>query len=370
MSTELNDEVTGGDRRDRVAVHLVWDGVLLVGAVVATVLLYTRSSDALSGDGLRNQLVSAAASLLLASAFAVSLRAAVPNLAVGSVAATAGVLVGWLTTHEQVSAGTAAALAAGGGVGIGLLLGIVVVALRAPAWAASLAAVPLLTAGALGVAGGPDVVLAQGPDLLRWPWPLFLGAVLISAAGGAVALTPRTRAALGAYRPTGDPAGRRRAGGNAVAIVALMLSSLLAAAAGLVTVFQLRAAVPATSGLTMTTLTAVAAVLLGGVSVHGRRGGIFGTALAVVTLQFLLQWFGLANYPRWTPSVVIGAALLLGLVVSRIVESLGTPPRTEPELADASGPPPWSQPGYEPGYDTGYQSGYQPGYQPAETDRR
>jgi ribose/xylose/arabinose/galactoside ABC-type transport system permease subunit len=370
MSIELDDEVAGDDRRDRVAVHLVWDGVLLIAAIVATALLYVRSSAALSGDGLRNQLVAAAASLLLASAFAVSLRAAVPNLAVGSVAGTAGVLVGWLTTDQDVAAGTAAAVAAGGGAGVGLLLGIVVVALRAPAWAASLAAVPLLTAAALQLAGGPDVVLAQGPDLLRWPWPLFLGAVLISVAGGAVAVRPRTRAVLGAYRPTGDPATRRRAGGNAVAIAALALSSLLAAAAGLVTVFQLEAAVPANSGLTMTTLTAVAAVLLGGVSVHGRRGGILGTALAVVTIQLLLQWFGLANYPRWTPSVVVGAAIVVGLLASRIVEALGTPPPTEPAPVDASVPPPWSQPGYEPDYDRGYPTGYEPGYQPAEPDRR
>ena len=365
MSIDPDDEVAGDGRRDRVAVHVVWDAVLLVAAIVATVLLYVRSSAALSGDELRKQLLAAAASLLLATAFAVSLRAAVPNLAVGSIATGAGVLVGWLSTDQHMTAGTAAALAAGAGAGAGLLLGILVVALRAPAWAVSLAAVPLLAAAAVGVAGSSVVLLTGGPDLLRWPWPLFLGAVLVSAAGGAAALAPRGRAALGAYRPSGDPAARRGRGGNAVAVAALLLSALLATASGLVTVFQLRTAVPASAELTTNTLAAVAAAMLGGVSVHGRRGGVLGTALAVVTLQFLLQWFALGNYPEWTPQVVIGGAIVLGLMVSRVVESAGTPPPVAPAEVDPSAPPPWPQPGYEPGYDTGYQTGYQP----VETDR-
>ncbi len=238
---------------------------------------------------------------------------------------------------------------------------MVVVALRVPAWAASLAAVSLLSAAALALTSGTGLLVVQGPDLLRWPWPLFLGAVLVSVAGGAVALAPRLRGALGRYRPSGDPAARRPGAGIAVAVLALALSSLLATAGGLVTVFRLREALPGGTALTTSTLTAVAAALLGGVSVHGRRGGVFGTALAVVTIQLLLLWFALGGYPVWTAAVVAGAAILVGLVVSRVIEALGTPRRPEPAPEPVDAPPPLWAPGYE--------TGFQPPYQPADTDR-
>src|SRR6266496_3174624 len=325
MSMEPSDQPDIGDARDRVAVHLVWDGVLLAAAIGAVILVYTRSSETLSGDSLRAQLVAAGASMLLATGFAVSLRAAVPNLAV--------------------------------------------VALRAPAWAVSLAAVALLGSAILSLTGGAPVILTSGPNLLRWPYPVFLGAAALSVAGGAVALAPRARAALGAFRPTGDPARRRPRGGSAVAVVALVVSSVLATGAGLVTVFRLHEALPVDTSLTSLTLPAVGAALLGGVSVHGRRGGVFGTALAVVVIQSLLLWFGLGNAEQWVPLAVVGAAILVGLIVSRVVETPGSPREPEPALADVDGPPPGAPPAAEAGYDTGYQPRYDTGYQPVDTDR-
>ncbi len=366
---EPSDQPDIGDARDRVAVHLVWDGVLLAAAIGAVILVYTRSSETLSGDSLRAQLVAAGASMLLATGFAVSLRAAVPNLAVGGTAAAAGVLVGWLVNHEHMTVGSATGVTAAAGAGVGLLLAIAVVALRAPAWAVSLAAVALLGSAILSLTGGAPVILTSGPNLLRWPYPVFLGAAALSVAGGAVALAPRARAALGAFRPTGDPARRRPRGGSAVAVVALVVSSVLATGAGLVTVFRLHEALPVDTSLTSLTLPAVGAALLGGVSVHGRRGGVFGTALAVVVIQSLLLWFGLGNAEQWVPLAVVGAAILVGLIVSRVVETLGSPREPEPALADVDGPPPWAPPAAEPGYDTGYQPRYDTGYQPVDTDR-
>src|SRR3954468_13105992 len=82
--------------RDRVWVHAVWE-VLLAAAVVGAVLAVRHEdTGALSGDSLRDLLVLFAAAVLLGSAFALSLRAAVPNLAVGATAVTAGVLTAWL----------------------------------------------------------------------------------------------------------------------------------------------------------------------------------------------------------------------------------------------------------------------------------
>jgi ribose/xylose/arabinose/galactoside ABC-type transport system permease subunit len=231
--------------------------------------------------------------------------------------------------------------------------------------------VALLGAAMATLTGGNPVSVTGGPDLLRWQYPTFFGAVLISVAGGAVALVPRARASLGSYRATGDPADARPPGGNAVAVGALVLSSALATGAGLVTVFRLHQALPVDTSLTAGTLPAVAAALLGGVSVHGRRGGVFGTALAVITVQSVLLWLGLGNAEPWVSPAVLGGAILLGLIVSRTVETLGRPREPEPSFADmAPQPQQWPPADGEPGgYEPGYQPRYDTGYQPAENER-
>jgi len=70
---------------------------------------------------------------------------------------------------------------------------------------------------------------------------------------------------------------------------------------------------------------------------------------------------------------VVGAAILLGLVVSRVVESMASPGEAEPVRADTPGPPPWSPPAFDTGYQPSYDAPYGPqsdtGYQPADTER-
>src|ERR671913_2115967 len=126
--------------RDRVWVHVVWE-ILLAAAVVGAALA-VRAEDpaALTGTGLRDLLVLLAAGVLLGSAFALSLRAAVPNLAVGAVAVTAGTLTGWLVVEHEYDWAVAALVTLGAAVALGLALAIVVVGLRTPAWAVGLGA--------------------------------------------------------------------------------------------------------------------------------------------------------------------------------------------------------------------------------------
>ena len=129
-----------GRPRDRIWVHVVWE-VLLAAAVVGAVLA-VRAEDAaaLRGDSLRDLLVLLAAGVLLGSAFALSLRAAVPNLAAGAAAVAAGTLTGWLVAERGYELRTAALVALGAAAALGLALGLVVLGFRAPAWAARPAA--------------------------------------------------------------------------------------------------------------------------------------------------------------------------------------------------------------------------------------
>jgi ribose/xylose/arabinose/galactoside ABC-type transport system permease subunit len=345
--------------RDRVWVHVVWEILLAAGVVSAVLAVRHEDAGALSGTGLRDLLVLVAAGILLGSAFALSLRAAVPNLAVGAVAVVAGVLTAWLRAQHGYELRVAVLVTLGAAIALGLALAIVVVGFRLPAWAVGLGAALGLYAAALSLSAGRSLLLADGPDLRNWAWPLAIGAAVLSVAGGAIGLLPRTRATIGRYRPIGDPAAGRSGGAAMTAAAALVGSTLLAAAAGLLIALRVRAVVP-DDGLTLLA-EAAAAAFLGGTSAYGRRGGMFGTVLAAGFLQLAALWLGLVEAQPWTRPALLGGAIILGLLVGRVVEAAGTvtPPPDEdddagPEtqLWDPYGTGSFARPGTDP-YPTG-----------------
>jgi ribose/xylose/arabinose/galactoside ABC-type transport system permease subunit len=311
--------------RDRLAVHAAWEAVLLIALGVAAALVWSRSTGALSGDQLRDQLVIGASSVLLAAAFGVSLRAAAPNLAAGGIAVAAAVLTGYVFQHTTLPLGAAIGIAAGAAAAVGLLLGLITVGLRAPAWAVSIGAATLLAAAVVDLAKGQPIPLAAEPDLRKWAWAVFGGAALVAIAGGALGATPRVRTFVGQYRIDRDPAIGRGGPAGAAVIGALVVSALLAAGAGVIAALHVHTASPAGGPASLPAVAAFAAALLGGTSAHGRRGGVFGTVLAASALQLLLLWLSLGDIAQWIQITVLGGAVVLGLAVTRIIEGLGTP---------------------------------------------
>jgi ribose/xylose/arabinose/galactoside ABC-type transport system permease subunit len=300
--------------RDRPLVHLIWEGVLLVVAVALLAVISVTTP----GRNLVNVLGQAGYVGLAATALAFSLRTGTPNLAVGPIAGLTGGITAVLMTEDwPVPAAMAVALAVA--VAIGAVLGVLVAALSVPAWAATLGAGTVLTSAFLAFSGTGSVIIARhGVD---FPAVVWLGLFLvISIGGGLLWLLPRVRRTLSATRHAGEPgrwAGARAALG---AVIGIAGSSLLAALAGIAELLRLQAASPV-SGQFLT-ITALAAVLLGGVSVFGRRAGVAGTALGVmivVMAQNLLVIHGAASY---VTQLFLGAVIIVGLGVTRLLESL------------------------------------------------
>ena len=372
--------------RDRLWPHLVWEIVLAAGVVVAVFAVRHEDRQALSGAGLDNLLVLVAAGILLGSAFALSLRAAVPNLAVGAVAVVAGVLTAWLQAEHGYELRIAVLITLGGAVALGLVTALVVVGFRLPAWAVGLGAALGLWAAAQSLSGGRLLTLDGVPNLRDWAWPLAIGAAALSVLGGVLGLLPRARLTLGQYRPAGDAAAARGSRAGLTATAALVGSMLLAAGAGLIIAMRVRTAVP-DDGFTLLG-TAAAAAFLGGTSAYGRRGGVFGTVLAAGFLQLAALWLGLVEAQPWTRPALLGGAIVLGLLVGRVVEAAGSteppPPDDvdedagpETQLWDPYGTGSFARPGTDP-YPTGgftpaasYREGaepYWPGQAPAPED--
>jgi ribose/xylose/arabinose/galactoside ABC-type transport system permease subunit len=331
------EHADGPIERDRLAVHAAWEAVLLVALGATAALVWSRSSDALSGDQLTDQLVLAGGNVLLATAVALSLRAAAPNLAAGGLLVGAGALTSWIMDeHTSLVFGAAAGITAIAAALVGVLMGLLVTGLRVPAWAVTIGA-------AVGLAAATDWLLPAGsralpaaPDLGPWAWAVFGGAAVLSVVGGAIGARPGVRAALGRWRYEGGPFADRDGGPPATGIVvgALALSCLFAAGAGLVFAIRQQAGATSSGGSLLTTVAALGAALLGGTSVHGRRGGVFGTVLAATALQLLLLWMDLGNVAGWIEVATIAGAVLVGLGVSRMVESLGSP--AEPDYVETT----------------------------------
>ncbi|MFG1774937.1 ABC transporter permease [Micromonospora sp. NPDC049048] len=318
LENVFDDPAHGEPGRDRFGVHVVWELLLLAGLGLLTYLLWAEDPAALRGDGLRSLLLDVVVLGLLALAAGLTLRTAAVNLAVGPVAVAAALHVAEQGDRGvSAAAGPALLVAALGG----LALALVVVVLHVPGWAASLAA----AAGVIVyIQRRSAAVLPQGDyDPERAALYLFVGFAAVAVLGGLFGSVRAVRRVVGRFRPVVDPARRRGAVAAVVTTAALVGSTVLAALAGMLVASRDIAPVAPNPGLDWTVL-AVGLALLAGTSAFGRRGGVFGTLLAVCLVTVFLAY---ARARGWTVSrwAVGAAAIGVGLLVTRLVETYGRP---------------------------------------------
>src|SRR5206468_1150206 len=115
--------------------------VLLLATGGLAFWIYHTHRAALTGDGLRSVLLLAATLGFLTLAMGLSLRAGVPNLAVGPVAVASAV---FFATHSNHGFLRTIAITLPLAAAVGLVIGLFTVLLHVPAWASSLG-------GALGL---------------------------------------------------------------------------------------------------------------------------------------------------------------------------------------------------------------------------
>jgi ribose/xylose/arabinose/galactoside ABC-type transport system permease subunit len=304
--------------RDRLGIHLGWEIVLLLAVAVIGYLLYRLDPASLKSPALDTLLVSGTAIGLLTMGAGLSMRAGVPNLAVGPVALAGAVHFAEDGDRGLVPAAwPALAVAAAGG----LVLALVIIAFHLPGWAASLAAM-------LGVIVWIQLRVAPvAPQDTYDPSSqalyLFGGFALLALLGAVLGTIPPIRRGVGRMRPYGDPAQRRGGVAALPVIIALVLSSVFAVAAGILMAAQSTRPIVPDTGVEWTGI-AFGTALLAGTSAFGRRGGVFGTLLAVAGMAMFLDY---TNRRGLNISLfAIGAcAIGGGLLVTRLVETYGKP---------------------------------------------
>jgi ribose/xylose/arabinose/galactoside ABC-type transport system permease subunit len=245
--------------------------------------------------------------------------------------------------------------------GVGLLISAVVVAFHLPGWAVSLVAAMALIVWIERQRDSIEVVTdAYQPTSHATYW--FIGFAALSFLGGLLGLFKPIRRAVGRFRPVADPARRRGAAASIYAALAIYGSSVLAGAAGVLLALQTRTVSPTENGLALTGL-ALGAALLGGTSIFGRRGGVFGTIFAVALVSAFNTYAAVRNW-RLSTLAVAAALLVVGLLVSRLIETFGRPRSVVDQVDEDRGWTPSRSP--EAGWNADAGWGAATSVQPAE----
>lgn len=231
------------------------------------------------------------------------------DLSVGSIFAVVGVAVGILLAEYQFPPWLAVAIGLMAGAALGALNGAVQVITKVPAF--------IVTLGGLTAYKGLAEILASGRDLSRFPDSFqvlgtgYLMPMLIMFATALLTGLFLTNTRLGsrAFAIGGNQEVARLAGVPVAKsrIYYYMIGGLLAGLAAIIEVSKLNFAMPARGQ--SYELYAIAAVVIGGTSLFGGRGGVGKTIIGMLIMQTIivgLSYMGVGtSYQRIAIGVII-----------------------------------------------------------------
>lgn len=287
---------------------------LIVVLLAMAVFFTTRSEFFLTGQNLTNILVSASVIGIVAAPATLLLVSGQFDLSVGSGAALIGVVMAWGAANYGIPQAIVLCIVAG--ILIGVVNGVSVTILGINALITTLAMLAILRGLALVLADGQTLLLpdfgwiGNARPFLDIPVPvfLFIGVTIVTALVMRFTVFGRSMYAIGA-----NPVAARLAGikTRRAIFTGFILSGLGVVLGGLILVSQLGAASPqAATGLELAVITAV---ILGGASLAGGRGTIFGTVLGVLILGVLNNGMTLMSIDSFWQQVAQGCLLLLAV---------------------------------------------------------
>jgi len=313
----LGEETNGGvlsGGRSRSAFLLDQAPLIALGVLcLATALLSNRF---LSASNVTNVLVQSSVMCVVAMGMTYVITVGGFDLSVGSTAAFSGCVAAWTMLHTNVILGVILGVAAGALVG--LINGVVVTRLRVSPFITTLGTMAVVRGAALLVTDGRPVVgddglpgafLELGRGSLFGVYYLIWVPVLLFVVFGW--LLHRTAYGQRMYATGGNPQAAFLSGiGIARVIVsAYVWCGALAGVAGVMLAARLQSGQP-TAG-EFYELTAIAAVVLGGASLHGGEGKLYKSMIGVLIMVVLGNALNLLNVHSYWQRVAIGAVIIL-----------------------------------------------------------
>jgi ribose transport system permease protein len=172
--------------------------------------------------------------------------------------------------------------------------------------------------GGLNVTGVPPQI-QQGFTQTRLlgfiPWPVFVTVLVVAILW---ILLHHTRFGMRTYALGSNPESLRRAGVNVVRHT-IVVYTIAGAAAGVVAVMEVaRFSTVSLASNTQTNLNAIAAVVIGGTSLFGGYGRMFGTVVGAFIPAVLRNGFVLMGIQPFWQTFVVGAVLVLAVFIDQL----------------------------------------------------
>lgn len=244
------------------------------------------------------------------------------DLSVGAVMSLALVTAAIVTQGRDRDLPLAVAVAIGGALAVGIVNGLLVTWRRVPPFVATLATLLLVqgtilawTRGALSGSIPPALQTIGGARLGPITWSVALFALVAAMAGFVLhrGTFGRSLYALGLNREAARFSGIRV---DRVTFLTYVVSAVCAALGGLLLAGYV-GYVDRYVGQGLN-LDSIAAVVVGGTSLAGGRGGIGGTVVGVLLLAILVNVVFVANVPEATQLVLKGLLIVGAVVVYRV----------------------------------------------------
>ena len=293
-------------------------GLLLIGAALSVL-----SDRFLTASNLINVARQVSINAIVAAGMTVVIITGGIDLSVGSTIALAGCAALLVARAGGDLVGMAAGI--GASALVGFSNGALVAWGRVPPFITTLATMTVVRGVALVATNGEPIVKSEGPYL--WlgqaalgpiPIPiLFMAAVLL----GTHWFLARTRWGTYVYAVGGNAEAARLAGISlaGIQILVYVLAGAMSGLGGLILAARLSSAQPNT-GVGFE-LDAIAAVVLGGTSLMGGEGTIWGTTVGAFIIGVLNNGFNLMNVSPFYQLIAKGAVIVLAVLVDQLVKA-------------------------------------------------
>ena len=258
---------------------------------------------------------------VIASGMTVVILTAGIDLSVGSIVAASGVAT-VLLLNGGVPTAIAALVAILVGALIGLINGAIIAYLALPAFIVTLGALTYTRGVAYSMHGGPVQIAGESGiesigngSIGGIPMPVF---IMIFVYWFFWFLLERTKFGRHVYAVGGNPQAARLSGIDVkkVLMSVYVISGVTAGLAGLMFASRVRSG-QVTAGVGYE-LDAITAVILGGTSLFGGRGRIFGTLIGALLIGVLSNGLVLLGVPIYTQLMIKGGVIILAVAIDTL----------------------------------------------------
>ena len=307
-ATELRTALATFWRKRLISLNI---GTLLIALVIVMLIV---SPDFRSGRNFINILRQSSVLAVVAIGQTFTILLGGIDLSVGSIMAFSGAVVSGLICSYQIDSLAAIALTLAIGLALGSVNGTLVVFGRVPPFVATLSMLAIARGMTLVVTQGAPIVCQDtlfvalaGQSLLLLPISVW---ITIAVTVTAMLLLRYTRYGLHLYAVGGNRESARLAGIRVklITFASYSISGWCAALGGILLASRLWSAQPtAAIGFELAT---IAAVVLGGASLFGGVGTIYGTVMGALVFGVLSNSMNLLTIPAYIQRVVRGVILI------------------------------------------------------------